>query len=540
MPLIRSTLDFLIATLGVLCLGMWLTGGTILELGRGKLEFSTLDPWMLVFCLLLALRWDAHRERAHRIVAALTEPARAAKIALTLLIAISLMLFAGHSLRHLSFSTDAFDTTFLHQPLFAPGSLGSLHCDLCDGRTYLGEHLAYTLYLVRPLTRALGDWVLRDHLVFLLEILLVSLPLWATLKAGPLRRDRELWFFAILIVFCSRSLRNSMVWDFREDHLAFAFLLTASAALLRGWSAAYMLSLLGALLSKENVGLVAAFLAVPLLLDPSVSLAPKRKAFLAMVTVALSLGWTVVAFKWLIPRYSPSNETNEIVARLGQYGDTPGEILRTLLLSPSAWLEILRDRVFSLEAAKYIVLLVGPFAMLLLKASAWIAPALPGLAMNLISAASTQRSLQFHYDLIILPFLILGAWRGLAILNENTRSDPRLKRQTLLIAALIALTLSGRWPGLQIQQNWPSLNEARDAIFLSRIREDEAIAAPLRVLPHLGSNRSLRVYPAQEASVLIIDTRDEEQRQMLETGAWSKVQTSPSGRYELVKRPQDQ
>src|SRR5690606_30412667 len=104
----------------------------------------------------------------------------------------------------------------------------------------------------------------------------------------------------------------------------------------------------------------------------------------------------------------------EIVNRFGGLGSTPAEVLANLAKHPFATLELILGKLFTPTGFKYLLALLGPaLALATRRSSVWLIAALPGVLMNLSSGAETQRSLNFHYDLIILPFLLLTMTEGL-------------------------------------------------------------------------------------------------------------------------------
>ncbi|MGE0614930.1 MAG: DUF2079 domain-containing protein [Bacteriovoracia bacterium] len=504
---------------------MGLTGGIILSLPFGKIEFSSLDPWIACFALLYGGRFLFHRLRGTTPPASetmakirkavgrlITPPAQArdstraaARRPLVLLAVCFGALWLAHVFKHWALQTHGYDLTFLHQSLFHPIVDGTwLRNDLSYWASYFGEHLSYTLFLFVPFTEI---WP-SDLTIFLFQPLLIGGALFVAVRHGPLRRSRDLWLYATLLLICHRALRNAVVWDFREDDLLFATLTWAAIALYQGKWGQYLVALALSLGTKENVGLITPFLAVPLLWDRRLNLGAGVRKMLAITTVIGSVIWAWVCFKILIPHYNHGIESgNNIVQRFPGLGATPREVLLNILTSPTTWWVLVQTKLLAASALKYLLLLVGPFAYFLWRggpsAWTWLLPAAPGIAMNLLSSEGTQRSLTFHYDLIILPFLILPTLHGLATFGGQVGAQSRhfvpparVKLQALTIALLVALGLSGRWPGHALQKHLPTWREFQSARFLANLGEPDPskhiYAANLSTLAQLSRFEQLR------------------------------------------------
>ena len=552
--LINLFFIFLIIILSTFIALAWLTGGAVFSVGGVKLEVSSLDPWMIGFLLVVffdsllkgrATRWLG--QKTLQGVAWVCNPSRSRAAAFILIVWIFTCLGMAHGLRHLSFRTHAFDLTFLHQPLFYPFFPRALTCDVCDGGRYFGEHLAFSLYLIAPITRFFREFIFHDHLIFMLQILILAFPLWFGLKRGPLKDHPGLWFFSVLFILCCRGFRNAASWDFREDVLVFAFLLGASLAVYRRRIFYFFIFLVLALFSKENIAFITPFIAIPIMWDSGLMLSQKQRRWISLAVILVSVIWGFISFHWLMPVLSDGTESsNEIVSRFHEFGSTPREVLITLLTSPQAWWKLFSAHLLRWESLKYLVLLLTPFLYFIRFSPFWVFPVVPGVLMNLLSSAETQRSFNFHYELMILPFLIFGLWAGMA--EWAKRAENVNHSKNLVIAMLIALAVSGRWPGRQIQLYWPTREQVLDSFFFSRLQSDnQGVAATLPILAQIShlprlvplSVPSAGIPEFHQVSRLMLDFRDPRQKRMmddLQVLGWRQEDVSPSGRYGVVGR----
>ncbi len=518
----------LIISLSIFVATLVLTGGTIWHSTWGKIEFSSVDVWAMVLLSLILIQ-----EKKTGIfgfenfkLPIFGKP----QTILLLVVTLGLLCFA-HILRNESLATHAYDQAMVHQALFWPFSNPPLKCDLCIQGSYLGEHLSYSLLLFAPLTA-----FLQSHTaLYILQMLLLFLPLIAGLFWGPLKNRRDLWLTAFFIVLCHRALRSSLVWDFREDGIAFAGVLISLLALSEKKFLIAFLGLTLALFSKENFSFVLGMSAIPILLDRQLPFSRKQRIAVASITLGLCSLWGWISFHFLIPSWTPvgtGSPPNNIVQRLGQFGSTPPEILKTILFSPSAWWFLIQTKILIPKALKYLLYLLAPvffFAIYrplrrTLQRSGrhsgdcysvvWLIPAVPAVLMNLFSNAETQISLQFHYDLILLPFLIFGLWRGLA-------AESPAQFRSLAIGILLALSFSGRWPGSDIQKYWPDFSQSSQHAFLQKVaswNEDHTLASSLTALAQLSTLREIREFrvPTQGLSCPAFDRENSRDRTGLE------------------------
>ncbi len=523
-----------------ICALAWITGGTTVQIGKMKLEILSLDFWVLMFIVVTLVHKKNKKfflEKGFKFFEWISTKGRSEKATFFLCLWIFSSLWIAHCLRHLSFQTHAFDLTFLHQSLFNPFAPRALTCDLCDGGSYFGEHMAFSLFLLAPLTSFLKNLPFHDFFIFLLQVIILAFPLVLAHVYGPLKNKKELWFFSFFILFCFRSYRNSISWDFREDDLAFFFLSGSLLALFCHRKAVFVACIICALLSKENLAIVVPFIGFPIFFEKSFHFTQKEKQTLTLFVICISVFIMVVEFKWLIPLFSDrANVSHPIVVRFKEFGKTPAEVLITLLTSPAAWGRLLAEHFFKIQSLKYLLLLLLPFVSFIMRAWVWLLPVIPGVAMNVFSGAETQRSLNFHYDLIIFPFLFFGIWISLA---------QKTSLKQILVALLIALASSGRWPGRQISQYWPSFTQVKDSLYLGNIPTAKGIlTAELSLLAQVSNQPELRslVLPEEtlSASRYLLDLSHPLQKKLeekiIQTG-WLKISQSPSGRYILYQSP---
>lgn len=458
------------------------TGGTILKFGKAKIEFSTVDLWGLVFALILGAAWKWDRARFLKSWPVLAyrwamDPKNASRWMWRVCVFFFALIFFAHGVKHLSFETHLWDMVPVHQGLFNPWATSKTQafaCDACIGLSSLGEHLSFSFFLLAPLTGLFKS----DTLIFLLQTAVLALPLYLAIRE---KLEAKYWLVALAILLSQRTLRNAGIWDFREDDLAYLGLFLMIIGFSRKNLFLLFSAMALALFSKENIFAVTLVFSVPVLLSKESGWDRRTRIQLAAAIALISLIYGWLAFKVWIPHFAgPAAGQHPVAGRLAGLGKSPSEILINFFIEPGRLFSVIGQMVFQAEALKYLVFLFAPVALFFRSKESWIwlVPASAGIAMNLLSSASTQRMLQFHYDLIIVPFL---SWAALIGMKEASKA----KKPLWVVGLLIALCFSGRWPGFTILNSWPSVDEVMAAHAFSRLEGDEPTASNATVTAHL-------------------------------------------------------
>ena len=477
-----------------LILGLILFGGARVSLPSGHLELAQID--LFAFALLILLGMDIRRGSKSeslrawdiRIEKYVLRPIQEKKLWIGLAV-VGTVLLLVHLVRDLTLQTHMFDNSCLHQPLFYPFEPQFFHCNACRMDTQFAEHILWPLVVLAPLTSLLKS----DLFIFILQILFVLGPLAFYITRGPLQERSRLWILAAFVVLCSSPLRHSLFRDFREDHLIFGAFLMAGWALQtkRPWH--YLSFLLLGILSKENAPVVGFFFLFPILFDKNLPLSKLQRQRLAGATAFLTLAYTALLVKVIIPNFMGSSESeNNILRAYPGMGSTMSEFAINVLKNPFAFMSLVADPLLNLSSLKYVFRLLTPFLLLFLCGRWWLVPALPGIFMNL-SAVGFSREVQrmqiFHYELIILPFLVLGMVQSLAWSRKWDFQRPRF---AFLVLA-VALCAFGRSP-VYYMTSWLAEFGYRipGALALDRLRLEEPLAASPYLWPQLNHLKELR------------------------------------------------
>jgi len=250
---------------------------------------------------------------------------------------------------------------------------------------------------------------------------------------------------------------------------------------------------------KEEIGLVAAGFGVWYALA-------RRRRLAGMAIAVLGVAWSAIAIGVVIPHYHATGES-DFYGRYSEVGGSAAGIVKTTFTHPLR----IAEAAFGARDLHYLLDLVAPLAALCLLAPLVLVAALPELAINLLSATTTQTSIHFHYTAGLIPPLVIGAVLG----------AKRLSRWTLpvavivVIAALVGNYRLGPIPGWRHVPGGETFQATA-----ARVTEHDRIAArALRLIPksavvsatntlgaHLSARRRVLSFPfLQDATWIAAD-----------------------------------
>jgi uncharacterized membrane protein len=248
-----------------------------------------------------------------------------------------------------------------------------------------------------------------------------------------------------------------------------------------------VLTLVLALLWKENVGVFACFL------GGYVCLA-QRRLHLGVAVMLLGVLAVVAGIHLVIPYFGGSHANKTMIRYAALADDWPG-----LLLAPIRRPAVFFGIVFSESSARYLASVLSPFGFLPLLSPADLLLALPPLAENILDPEGRMRSGLFHYDALLLPVLFAAFVAGLARLSAwvRRRGRPALAARAsvllpaLLVAASPLLHRAADGGLLRDVAGDPARGEI-DAI-LARIPAEAPVISPPHIQPHV-SDRLVSAY----------------------------------------------
>jgi uncharacterized membrane protein len=132
-----------------------------------------------------------------------------------------------------------------------------------------------------------------------------------------------------------------------------------------------------------------------------------RRPLAGAAILVAGFAWSAIAIGVVIPHFHTAGES-DFYGRYSEVGGSAAGIVKTTFTHPAR----IADAAFGARDLRYVLDLLLPLAALCLLAPLVLVAALPELAINLLSATTTQTSIHFHYTAGLIPPLMIGAVLG--------------------------------------------------------------------------------------------------------------------------------
>jgi uncharacterized membrane protein len=255
--------------------------------------------------------------------------------------------------------------------------------------------------------------------------------------------------------------------------------------------------------TKEEIGFVVAGLGLWWALA-------RGRRIEGVAILAAGAAIALIAIEVVVPHFNRAGSSS-FFARYSEVGGSPGGIVHTAVTKP--WKLV--TTAATGRGLGYLARLFLPLGLLPLLAPLLLIAAVPELAINLLSAATTQTSIRFHYTAGLIPVLVAAAVLGAARL---TRTRPHwaapLASGALALAivsnyALGAIPLWRYLPGGQQAQAHAADVTGHDRIAsraLHLIPPNAVVSATNTLGGHLSARRRVLSFPViQDATWVAAD-----------------------------------
>ena len=297
--------------------------------------------------------------------------------------------------RHVTFHSNGYDLGIFDQLIWSVSRGFPLESSIL-GYHFLGEHFSPILYLLAPLY-----WVWPDvRMLLIFQTFVLSLgafPIWWFASKTFGSRHWALVFSALYLTY--QPLRNVNVLDFHPIALATPLLLFGFWFLEERKYLAFLLSLLLALLCKEEVAGIAFFLGLYVVFV-------HRKRLLGYSLGAAGLGLLFFTLFTAIPHFRGAPFA--FIARYSHLGNSVLEIATTILTSPLYTVSTLLTE----KKIMYLVDVCAPLGFLAFLSPGTILLAAPTFFQNTLASLDAQHSIRFPHVAPMIPFVFVAAIRG--------------------------------------------------------------------------------------------------------------------------------
>lgn len=412
-----------------------------------------------------------------------------AKLALTTLVLAYVVGFGWMVFqRHYHFNSAGFDLGLQEQVVWSTSRGRPFQISFETGN-YLGDHFQPLMALLSPLywLRPSVYWMLAFQTVVLA---LGAIPVFRLSRRHLGSHLAGLVFAAVYLIYPAVGYINR--FDFHWESTIVPLLLSAAdfvdAGRLRWASVFLALTLLG----KEEIGLTVAAFGVVVALRG-------RRRFGALWAISGVL-FSLIALFVLIPAFRAG--ASDTLGRYAWLGSTPGEMVATLVTKPA----VLVERQVPSRALSLGFQLLAPVAFLLLLSAGELFILLPSLGYNLLSSFSPQHTIYYQYVAPTVPFVLVGAIRGMGTLQRLLRSANAPRYITWMPwggLVVVALVAGFRWSPLRdtgrVPPAWSRLpNEGAVRTALAQVPAEAAVFTTNPYAPHLSQRDILRVFVYHE------------------------------------------
>lgn len=475
-----------------LFLGFFLVIAVILVTGGGRIppvDFVSVGAWAIPLALLsIFFSKDLLPARLKAFLGGVADHPFVVLLVVFGLIAVT------HAFRMMTFGVDVFDAGFLYQPILNAFSTPVLYCDGCYDRTFLAVHQSFTLFLVSPIA-----WIFGSPLAITVLPAMIGAGCFLILiRTYRAHLKTPLLTFLIVALLSIRGFRESFLFDFREDFLGAFFFFIGLALARSGRIHVALVALILAALSKETAAILLPFAGIAVLFEY------RRKSEIVstqtkLLYFAVCFGMSAFILLVSLPAWSPDQGgESDLVKRLAYLGSTPREIIFHILIHPIDSTLRVAGQLASIERVKYLVFLVAPFLYFVIRGFNFYY--LPGIVLvfgNLMSASPQQRMMQFHYEILVLPFFAFGLAESLVKMEKSGKLSSRACR----IALLIFLSVSGTWPASHLRTSLGKVELVSDYRWLREragaIPNDQIVLLDARTYPVLTDRKGLRAWTSK-------------------------------------------
>ncbi len=335
------------------------------------------------------------------------------------------------------------------------------------------------------------------------HILLVLQTLAITLGALPLFwLARDLWkrpsagLVAAAVYLLHPAVQHMNLYEFQYRSFSMAFALYALYFFeKKRWGLWGLFLLLGMCTKTESALLAIGF--------GLYALVRKRRWTYVIPPIVVGAAWFYVALFVVVPHFTVGGGSFAISTYFDWLGKTPGDMIHTILTRPGYVLgNLLQGKVLAYLGALWLtgglLFLLSPLELL---------PALPILALNVLSLENVQLSLYYQYQALIVPFLLVASLYGLRRLQEwwqkrRVGSGERFLQVALAALVLLALanTLYWRpalWSDWQHRDTSQRIRDARAVI--AQLPKDAPVAASSFLAPLVAQREGVYFFPGNRS-----------------------------------------
>ncbi len=338
-----------------------------------------------------------------------------AVLALAFVIFFCLYLFA----RHDAYQTNGEDLGIMDQALWNTLHGAILHQTICNpisDKNCLGDVSRFAIHfepIMLPLSLTYLVAPSPKTLLFI-QTVVVAIGAFPAFWIASRRLRSPLAGVAFAAIYLSYpALTAAVTFDFHAVTLTAAILMFALYFMLTRNNLWLFITCLLAMTTKEEVPADVLMIGLAVLLL-------QRRPRIGLGLIGMSLGWVVLYV--IVSHIASPLGHSPTASRYAYLGSGPVQVVKYVLTHPTI---ILREHILDPQGSLYIRSLLSGAGYLPLLAPLALALAVPIMALNLLSSDATMRSGTYQYNAEIVPFLVLAAIEGVALILLLTDAASR-------------------------------------------------------------------------------------------------------------------
>lgn len=340
-----------------------------------------------------------------------------------------------------------------------------------------GAHISPVLWALGVLGRLTGNTV---AILLTVQAACAAACIWPMARLGERHLGRFGGWLGAIGWLLFPNIWHVTTYEFHPGNLAVLPLCWAAEALDRGALKPMAYALVAACLCREDMGIIGAVYGVAFIWRHGRSLG----AFALLAGLGLYTSGAVAVTLAHAPAQGSLDQ------HFGVWGGSPLGVIPALWSQP----EVVWAHFTTSERLLYVPKVLAPVLLLSLRVP-WLAlPALPTLALNLISAFPTTEQFYSHYLTPAVPALVASS---IVALERN-----RVLTPGWLLALLVGHVMAG---GSPISRDFELAAFRRDGIthaarrVLGVVHSEQSVQAPDALLPHLAERKVVHRGPPPDA-----------------------------------------
>ncbi len=352
-----------------------------------------------------------------------------------------------------------------------------------DPISRLAFHADFILVLLAPFYFL---WSNPKMLLLIQSVLVGASSFFVFQIAKDILKNKNLALTFAFVFLINPSIQRANLYDFHPVTLAIFFLLGSCYFYLRKKYFYFSFFSILAAITKEEIWLIIALFGIFIFLF-------RKKWVFGATFFIISVSIFAFLIWYAIPQALGSQHF--ALSYYSEYGDSPMEIIKTIILSPQKILNTILEH----NRLNYLNQLFLPVGFLSLLSPLFLALAIPDLLINLLSNNPQLHQIYYQYTAPINPFIFVTAIMGVGFLKKITKLPDIYFIIYLFIISLVGTYLYGPLPGAKESNLDMYTRQLNERVFidkyLSGIPKHLSVAATNNVGSHLSQRQQIYTLP---------------------------------------------